>query len=155
MTWWLIKVLFKILKQVGSEYFNMSKAICTQFARCCVLLRFGNNDIFLYLYISVFFIGAIMWFKLVCDSETIHKNFTMEPCIVWEYLSLPIGEPDCRNIIIEKPCVEGAQHTGNMQIYSITIATGIPGLDGHISFIDWKYIVQITYWAYRAYTIKV
>ena len=38
---------------------------------------------------------------------------TMEPCIVWEFPSLPIGDPDCRDVIIEKPCVVRAQPTGN------------------------------------------
>ena len=50
----------------------------------------------------------------------------MGPCVVWEFLSPPIGEPDYRNIIIDKPCVVGARRTDIMQIYSVTITTGIP-----------------------------
>ena len=38
---------------------------------------------------------------------------TMEPCVVWEFPSPPIGDPDCRDVINEKPCIVGAQPTGN------------------------------------------
>ena len=31
----------------------------------------------------------------------------MEPCIVWEFPSPPIGDLDCRDVINEKPCIVG------------------------------------------------
>ena len=37
----------------------------------------------------------------------------MEPCVVWEFPSRPVGDSDCCDVIIKKPCVVGAQPTGN------------------------------------------
>ena len=45
---------------------------------------------------------------------------TMEPCFAWEFPSFSIGEPVCRYVDIEK------QPAGNMQMYNVTIAKGIP-----------------------------
>ena len=41
----------------------------------------------------------------------------MEPCVVCEFPSPPIGDPDCRDVIIEKVCVVGAQPTGDYANY--------------------------------------
>ena len=45
-------------------------------------------------------------------SIILHST-TMEPCVVWEFPSPPIGDLDCRDVIIQKPCIVGAQSTGN------------------------------------------
>ena len=37
----------------------------------------------------------------------------MELCIFWELPSPPIGDPNSSEIIIEKPCIEGAEPMGN------------------------------------------
>ena len=47
------------------------------------------------------------------DVGPFHNSTTMEPCVVWKFPSPPIGSPDCRDVMIEKPCVVGAQPTGN------------------------------------------
>ena len=41
---------------------------------------------------------------------------TMEPFVVWEFTSPPIGDPDCRDFIIEKPNIVEAQPKVIMQI---------------------------------------
>ena len=46
-------------------------------------------------------------------TKFIARSTTMEPCVVWEFPSSPIGDPDCRDVIIEKRCVVGTQPTGN------------------------------------------
>ena len=61
-----------------------------------------------------------------CDSKIRMYNCistTIWPCVVCESPSPPMGEPDCCDIILEKPCILGAQPTGNMQISCVTIAT--------------------------------
>ena len=49
---------------------------------------------------------------------------TMQPCVVWEFPSLPIIRYlDCQGVIIEKPCIVGAQPTSN---YANMIASRSP-----------------------------
>ena len=63
----------------------------------------------------------------------------MEPCVVWEFPSLPIGDSDCCDVIIEKPCIVGAQPTGDYtKIDTVTIASGIPWFNFHISLCRLK-----------------
>ena len=38
---------------------------------------------------------------------------TMEPGVIWEFPSPPIGDLDCRDVIIQKPCIAGAQPAVN------------------------------------------
>ena len=40
----------------------------------------------------------------------------MESCVVWEFPSPSIGDPNCRDVIIKKPCIFGAYPTGNYAI---------------------------------------
>ena len=50
-----------------------------------------------------------MW----CDTTAYLYDFLMEPCVVWEIPSSQIGEPDCRDVIIEKRCSVGTHPIGN------------------------------------------
>ena len=54
-------------------------------------------------------------FPLV-DAQIIHHFTTMDPCVVWELPSRPMGDTDCRDIIFEKPYIVGAQPTVNYAI---------------------------------------
>ena len=54
--------------------------------------------------------------KCTCNGLMIFMVFhstTMEPCVVWEFPSPPTGDLDCRDVIIQKPCIVEAQPTGN------------------------------------------
>ena len=71
-----------------------------------------------YNYSHVFSINSMVYFNSSKWSITI--TTTMEPGVVWEFPSPPIGVIDCRDVIIQKPCIVGAQ------LDSVTIATGLP-----------------------------
>ena len=74
---------------------------------------------------------------------------TMEPCVVWEFPFPPIEDPDCRDVIIEKPCIVGAQPTGNYANYIASRSPrGFPDSIVIFCFRNWKCILQITSWAY-------
>ena len=47
------------------------------------------------------------------NAPIINQSTTIEPHVVWESPSPPIEDPDCRDVIIEKPCIVGAQPTCN------------------------------------------
>ena len=54
----------------------------------------------------------------VCATHLFYHDAAMQ----FEFLSLPLGELDCRDTIFQKLCIVGAQPT----IYSIVINMGIP-----------------------------
>ena len=50
---------------------------------------------------------------LASTAFIVGHSSTMEPCVVWEFPFPPIGDPDCHDVINEKPCIVGAQPMGN------------------------------------------
>ena len=74
----------------------------------------------------------------------IYHSTTMNPCVVWILLFPPIGEPDCRDVIIRKP----KEHNPRVicKYMASWSPSGFPRCDCIFLFIDCKCTFQTSYW---------
>ena len=91
-------------------------------------------------------VGGCWWWVA---GELIFHSTAMEPCILWEFPSPSIWDPDCRDVIIGKLCIVGAQPKGNNGNQILLRSPQVfPNLIIIFRFTDWKCILQISSWTY-------